>query len=122
MRTLALGLLTGLLVTGVACAPKTVPVPIVSTPRFPDFLKPEVPSVFLATKANESFERGWQFLQAGDLNSADREFSLAQQAAPEFYPAQTGAGYVGLARKDPDTALTRFDRALKGKQDEVSAL
>ena len=66
--------------------------------------------------------RGWQFLQAGDLRNAEREFKVALILAPEFYPAQTGLGYVELARKEPEDALPHFERALAAVGRDVSAL
>src|SRR5204862_4496611 len=58
-------------------------------------------------------ERGWAFLQSGDLNDAEREFVAAMRTAPAFYPAETSLGYVALARKDAKAALPHFDRALE---------
>ena len=42
----------------------------------------------------------WQWLQAGDARAAERSFAAALKAAPDFYPAEAGLGYVALARKD----------------------
>lgn len=105
-----------------ACAPKTVPVPVVSTSRFPDFVTPEVPASLATTRAAEHHDRGWRFLQAGDLDNAEHEFVAALQAVPGFYPAETSLGYVELARKEPKSALAHFDRALDQQKTDVSAL
>jgi len=66
--------------------------------------------------------RGWTFLQAGDLKSAEREFAAALKAAPGFYPAETSLGYLELARKDAKAALPRFERALQDGPTDVAAL
>src|SRR5436309_7685755 len=107
-----------------ACAPKVIPVAPAALPPvfFPDFLRPTVPAALAAGPANQNEERGWQFLQGGDLRSAEREFELALETDPAFYPARASLGYVELARKDASAALPHFDRALEGRGDELSAL
>jgi tetratricopeptide (TPR) repeat protein len=105
-----------------ACAPKLIPVPVVTTPRFPEFVQPAVPASFADSAAAAGEDRGWRFLQAGDLKNAEREFSTALQLAAAFYPAETSLGYVEMARKDAASALPHFDRALARQQDDVSAL
>ena len=105
-----------------ACAPKTVSPPVVSAARYPEFTPPEVPASLAGTRAAESYERGWMFFQAGDLNIAEHEFSAALQAAPTFYPAETSLGDIELARKDPKSALAHFDRALEQQKADVPAL
>jgi tetratricopeptide (TPR) repeat protein len=106
-----------------ACAPKTVPVPAVVAPRFPDFMRPAVPPGMAGSPAAASASRGWALLQAGDLKTAEREFGAALKAMPSFYPAETSLGYVELARKDPKAALPHFDRAidLNAQHDDVAA-
>jgi tetratricopeptide (TPR) repeat protein len=105
-----------------ACAPAVVPAPVVLTPRFPDLIKPAVPAALQNDLAVTPFNRAWQFLQSGDLDTADRELSLALRASPAFYPAETVAGYVAVIRKDAQTALTHFDRALAEQRAEPAAL
>src|SRR5436305_153901 len=109
MRRLSVALLT--LVS--ACAPKIVPTPVVTAPRFPEFVLPSVPAALAGTPAAEHESRGWAFLQTGDLKTAEREFSAALKTSSEFFPAETSLGYVELARKDPKAALLHFDRALE---------
>ena len=104
-----------------ACVQK-VPLPAISTPQFPDFLAPVVPAEFEGTPAADRGDRGWRFLQAGDLMNARREFSTALEAAPAFYPADVGLGYVDLAASDPQSALIHFDRTLARQPAEPSAL
>ena len=111
-----------LLLLSSACArPKAIPLPIVTTPRFPDFIQPRVPDDFTGTAPAINASRGWTFLQAGDLKNAEHEFAAAL-TAPAFYPAETSLGYLELAKKDPRSALPHFDRALEREPRDVSAL
>jgi tetratricopeptide (TPR) repeat protein len=110
-----------LLVVG-ACAPKSVPVPVVSAPKFPDFIEPTVPSALAGTAAADRQARGWRFLQAGDFKNAERELSAALKIGPDFYPAETALGYVEFARHDAKAALGHFDRALAQEGADLSAL
>ena len=116
-------LLLALVVLASACAPKAVrPVPTVTAPKFPDFPQPSVPPAFADSPVAASLSRGWTYLQAGDLKTAQHEFSTALVAAPGFYPAETSLGYVELAQKDPKAALPHFDRALEQQRDDLPAL
>jgi tetratricopeptide (TPR) repeat protein len=110
------------LVAAVACAPRAIPVPNVATPKYPEFVPSAVPLAAAGTRAALSQDRGWRFLQAGDLANAEREFSLAVKAADLFYPAETGLGYVALARENPKAALSHFDRSLDQAKRDVGAL
>jgi Tfp pilus assembly protein PilF len=105
-----------------ACAPKTIPVPVVSTPKFPEFVAPAVPALLAGSRAVQGQERGWAFLQGGAPKEAEREFEAAMKADPSFYPAETGLGYVELSRKDPKNALPHFDRVLGQHNRDLSAL
>ena len=120
MRKLALLLL---LVTIAGCAPKKpIPAPVVSAPKFPEFIPPTVPASLSLTPAAANQDRGWKFLQSGDLKNAAREFESALRTTPSFYPAESGLGYVELARKEPKDALPHFDRALERETADLSAL
>jgi len=106
-----------------ACAPAMTPAPIVTTPKFPEFVAPAVPAEFAATPAAINQNRGWAFLQSGDLKTAEHEFTAALKNDPRFYPAVTSLGYLELARKDPKAALDRFDKALEQQpKKDVGAL
>jgi tetratricopeptide (TPR) repeat protein len=107
-----------------ACAEKTtaVAVPVVTTPRFPDFVRPGIPPELVMLPAATNQERAWQFLQAGDLHNADREVAAALKLSAGFYPAETTGGYVELAQKDPKAALSRFERALSHRSNYAPAL
>jgi tetratricopeptide (TPR) repeat protein len=117
----SLFLIAGALLLASACAPKTIPVPVVTSPKFPEFVMPSVPAAFGGSAADAE-ERGWRFLQAGDLKNADRELSAAMKTTPGFFPAETALGYVELARKDPKAALGHFDRAAAQQPQYASAL
>ncbi len=116
--------LAGILAVTTACAErsKVVAVPVVTTPHFPDFVRPVVPADLAATPAANFQERAWQFLQAGDVHGADREVAAALKASPAFYPAETTGGYIQLAQKDARAALARFDRALGRRANYAPAL
>jgi tetratricopeptide (TPR) repeat protein len=96
-----------------ACAPKIVPAPVITAPKYPEFQQPAVPAALAASPATESYSRGWAFLQTGDLKTAEREFAATLKTMPAFYPAETSLGYVELARKDAKAALPHFERALE---------
>ncbi len=119
MRKLAAA---ALLVIVSACAAKIIPAPVVTTPKYPEFLLPAVPPSYASTAAAISHDRAWRFLQAGDLKNAEREFNDALKATPAFYPAEVGLGDVELARKDPKAALPHFDRVLAAHDTDVPAL
>jgi tetratricopeptide (TPR) repeat protein len=124
MRMLAVLGLAGLACAVAACAPKAAPAPpvVAIAPKFPDFIKPPVPQELAGSAAATSYDWGWRFLQAGDLRNAEREFTGTLKGSPGFYPAEAGAGYLELARKNPGGALTHFERALDRQPDYVSAL
>ncbi len=105
----ALGVPVLLLLAG--CAAHYVPPPVVSTPLYPDFVFPSVTGPDAAAFGDQQ-RAAWSWLQAGDLRMAEREFSRILKKRPQFAPAESGLGYVALARKQPADALTRFDRAL----------
>ena len=105
-----------------ACAPKVVPAPVVTVPKFPEFTQPPIPPAYANSPIAATFIRGWAFFQSGDLKMAEREFLVAATAGQSFYPAETSLGYLELARKDPKAALPHFDRVLDRDQKYVPAL
>jgi tetratricopeptide (TPR) repeat protein len=104
-----------------ACAPKRVELPIVSTPKYPDFVQPLVPAQYVGTPAGLAEMRGWVFLQAGDVRNAELEFANAVKAIPA-YPIETSLGYVAVVKKDTSGALADFDRSLARDPNDVAAL
>src|SRR5262249_34763422 len=107
-----------------ACASSNVivPAPVVTTPRFPDFVAPVVPPALVSGPSLERQDRGRRLLQAGDLRNAEREFEIALKVVPAFHPAETGLGYVELARRDAKAALSHFDRALEAAPADAAPL
>jgi tetratricopeptide (TPR) repeat protein len=96
-----------------ACAARTAPPPPVGgAPSFPDFVFP-APTGTDDPATSERQEIAWRWLQAGDLRTAEREFRAILGRQPQFAPAESGLGYVLLARRQPDEALDRFSSALK---------
>jgi tetratricopeptide (TPR) repeat protein len=113
MRRLRSAAAALLLALSAACAAKTAPVPPPSAaPRFPEFVFPTPPAGVGTPAALERHDVGWQWLQAGDLRAAERNFQAALKQSPDFYPAHAALGWVALAKKDEQEALTAFDRAV----------
>ena len=112
------------LVTSVVagCA-RPVPAPIVTTPRYPGYIFPTLsqPDPKLAELLRQH-DRGWGWLQAGDLTVAEREFQAVLKRSPEFYPTLTALAYVDLARSNHASAIERFDRVLQTHAQYVPAL
>jgi tetratricopeptide (TPR) repeat protein len=119
------GLLAACAMAAVAagCA-KKVPAaaPPAGVSRFPDFVFPDVPAPLGAGPARLTHQSAWQWLQAGDLKAAERNFSSALRLTPGFYPSEAGLGYVALARKDAKEAAGHFDRALAADATYAPAL
>lgn len=122
MRTFVRVFVIAVLAATVACAPKTVPTPTVTAPKYPDITEPTIPSELAGRPAVAAHHRAWQLFQAGDLRSADRELAAILKSDAGFYPAETSAGLIDLARKDNKEAVDRFDRALTRNATYVPAL
>ncbi len=103
--------LAAALVAG-ACAPVPPPVVAPGAPRYPDYVFPGVGGDFADADILARHDRAWQALQAGDVRTAERSFADILRRVPGFYPAETGLGYVGVAREAYDDALVRFDAVL----------
>jgi tetratricopeptide (TPR) repeat protein len=120
LRRALLGLVLASAAT--ACAPKVTAPPVVTAPRFPDYVFPASPAGLGTPATIERQKAGWQWLQAGDFRAADRNFNAALKLTPAFYPAEAGLGYSALARKDPKAALQHFDRAVAADPGYAPAL
>ncbi|MGE3957713.1 MAG: S-layer homology domain-containing protein [Vicinamibacterales bacterium] len=105
-----------------ACAPRTMPLPVVAAPLYPDFVQPTVPADQAETPAARQSVRAWVFLQSGDLRSARREVAAALKARPGFHPAQATSAYVALADKDVRQAQSLFTTVTEQHPDYVPAL
>jgi tetratricopeptide (TPR) repeat protein len=114
-------LVVGVLAIASACATRVAPPVLPSALKYPEFLYPMVPAQHNAQVATR-IDFGWRLLQNDDLVSADREFALALKQSPGFYPAETGAAYVALARRDHAGALNRFGAALAVEPRYVPAI
>ncbi len=109
------------LAVAAGCAARAVTPPVVTTPRHPDFVYPAV-AEGAAPELGQRIQRGWQFLQGGDLRNAERELTAAAKRDPQASSVMTALAYLSLARRDADDALTGFDRALAGEAAYVPAL
>ena len=104
------------------CAAREAPAPPLPTgTNHPDFVYPTVPDGTDSFQA-ERVDRGWRYLQADNHRNAEREFQAALKQQSSFPPAETGLGYLELARKRSKDAVARFDRALEGANSYVPAL
>ena len=118
-------MLVALLTIVAACAPKTIPSPVVvrrPAAEIPRLHRSRRPPSFAGTPPPPARRAAGKLLQAGDLKSAEREFGAALKLTPAFYPAEAGLGYVELAREDAKAALPHFDRALERESAQLSAL
>jgi tetratricopeptide (TPR) repeat protein len=88
------------------------PAPVVTAPRYPDFVFPAAPSSLASEAVVALHERGWQFLQSGDTVQARRAFNAALAENGRFYPADAGLAYASLADREYADAVARFDRVL----------
>jgi tetratricopeptide (TPR) repeat protein len=104
-----------------ACATK-VPPAMPAVLAHPEFLYPALPSALETAPGASRIDVGWRYLQADDLKNAGLEFGVALKLGPRLYPARTGQGYVAMAMRDYDRALTAFDAALQVDSRYVPAL
>ena len=86
--------------------------PPAGAPHFPEYVFPAAPANLGPPAVDALHELGWQWLQAGDAKSAERNFTAALRQSPGFYPAEAGLGYTALARKDTKEAASHFEKAL----------
>jgi tetratricopeptide (TPR) repeat protein len=114
--------LLGALVLCASCASRESPAPLppMST-NHPEYTYPAVPEGTESMQATR-IERGWRYLQADSHRNAEREFQAALKMQPSFPPAETGLGYLEIARDRAKDAVAHFDRALEGGGGYVPAL
>ena len=97
----------------IASCARTVAPPVVTTPRYPDYIFPTLSPP--DPKQNELLRQhdgGWRWFQAGDFARADREFQAVLKRSPQFYPTVTALGTWTSPRSNHASALERFDRVL----------
>src|SRR4051812_45560187 len=116
------GVVCVLLALTSACAAKITPPPLPATLKYSEFVYPAVPQPLRASPAAPAIERGWRFLQNDDLGNAQKEFERALKDSRTFYPARAGEGFVALARREYDKALSAFDAALTADRAYVPAV
>jgi Tfp pilus assembly protein PilF len=96
-----------------ACGANPAPaLPPAGSPHFPDYVFPSIPGQIVTPALAALHQLAWEWLQAGDAKSAERNFTAALRQAPSFYPSEAGLGYTALSRKDNKEAASHFDRAL----------
>ena len=119
-RALVLSLTLAAVAAG--CA-RTVAPPVVTTPRYPDYIFPGLsqPDPKQADLLRDH-DAAWRWFQAGDLARAESGFAAVLKRSPQFYPSDTAMGYLDLARKDFESAGQRFDRVLQSNASYVPAL
>jgi tetratricopeptide (TPR) repeat protein len=117
---LLLSLVLAALVAG--CARTAAP-PVVTAPRYPDYIFPTLsqPDPRQGDLLRDH-DAAWRWFQAGDFGRAETGFQAVLKRSPQFYPSDTAIGYLDLARKDFEAAAARFDRVLQGNAGYVPAL
>jgi len=113
-----------MLVALAGCATNRAPAtpPAATTPHFPDYVFPAIPGKMASPAIGALHQLGWEWLQAGDPKTAERNFVAALRQAPGFYPSEAGLGYTALARKDSKEAASHFERALAANPSYAPAL
>ena len=107
---------------GTACG-RPVAAPVVTTPRYPDYIVPTLPeSDPRFAEIVRDHDVAWRWFQAGDLSQAETGFQAILKRSPQFYPSETALGYVALARNDASPALEHFDRVVQSHATYVPAL
>jgi tetratricopeptide (TPR) repeat protein len=122
-RTRWTAILASVIVTAALTAscggkPAAAPVPV-GAPKYPDFLYPSAQSTNDLAVPHQA---AWDLLQSGDLRGAERGYSALLKEHPDFYPAEAGLGYVALARRDTQAAVSDFDKALAQNAQYAPAL
>lgn len=106
----------------VACGRAVAP-PVVTTPRYPDYIFPALsqPDPRQAELLKEH-DAAWRWFQAGDLGQAETGFRAVLKKSPQFYPSATALGYLELARHNAGSAVEHFDRVLESSNGYIPAI
>jgi tetratricopeptide (TPR) repeat protein len=119
-KALVLSVLLAALVAG--CA-RTMAPPVVTVPRYPDFVFPALPQPDpKQADLLRDHDAAWRWLQTGDFARAEAGFAAVLKRSPQFYPSETALGYLDLARKNYEPSVQRFDRVLQSNAGYVPAL
>ena len=119
-KAVALSVLLAILAA--ACA-RTVAPPVVTAPRYPDYIFPTLsqPDPKQAELLREH-DAAWRWFQAGDFARAETGFLAVLKRSPQFYPSDTALAYLDFARKNLELAEQRFERVLQSNPGYVPAL
>ncbi len=113
-----------LLASGVAaCASHRPPPAVAAAPKYPNYMKPDVPQGLTVSAAlRQRYDEGWLRFQAGDLRGANRDFSDILKQSPGFYPAEVALGDTALADRQFKDALGYFTSAVSKDDRYLPAL
>ena len=104
------------------CA-RTAPPPVVTTPRYPDYIFPTLTQPDLKqSDLLRDHDAAWRWFQAGEMARAESGFTAVLKRSPQFYPSETAMGYLDIARQNLEQAVERFDRVLQSNAGYVPAL
>jgi tetratricopeptide (TPR) repeat protein len=117
-KAIAIGLV---LAAMAGCATRTAP-PLPAALAYPEFVYPVAADGTVAPEDSTAVDRGWRFLQNGDLRNAEREFTAVIRRSPASASAETGNAYVALAGNDFARALRTFDTVLTTTPNYIPAL
>jgi tetratricopeptide (TPR) repeat protein len=122
MRRRQIAWLVIALAGGAACARPVAPA-TPAPPRVADLPGLEIPAGIEATpEVAARHNDGWRRFQAGDLRGATREYSAALSLKPDFFPSQTGMGYIAFQDEKWQDAARWFDAAIAQAPTYIPAL
>ena len=111
------------LLAGAAACARPVPPAMPAPPRVVDLPGLEIPAGVVVTPEVEArHTAGWRRFQAGDLRGATREYSAALALKPDFFPSQTGMGYIAFQEEKWQDAARWFDAAIAQDTTYIPAL
>jgi len=62
--------------------------------------------------AKDATDIGWQYVEDGDLVTAEKRFKVALQYDADYAPAYFGLGYISSKREDLRQAIVHYRKAL----------
>lgn len=111
------------LLAGAAACARPVPPAMPAAPRVVDLPGLEIPAgVVVTPDVVARHTAGWRRFQAGDLRGATREYSAALALKPDFFPSQTGMGYIAFQEEKWQDAARWFDAAIAQDTTYIPAL
>src|SRR5687768_2140247 len=117
-KAIAIGLV---LAAMAGCATRTAP-PLPAALAYPEFMYPVAAAGTNSPEDSAAVDRGWRFLQNGDVRNAEREFTAVVRRSPASVEAGTGSAYVALAGDDFERAVRTFNSVLTTAPMYVPAL